>query len=50
MGRDPGAWLDRASWSNDRNITTCKESWDTSVTAEGSEGRQGSWGNEAQGR
>ena len=49
VGRDPGAWLDRASWSNDRNITTCKESWGTSVTAEGSEGRQGSWGNEGQG-
>ena len=46
VGRDPGAWLDRASWSNDRNITTCKESWGTSVTAEGSEGRQGSWVNE----
>ena len=46
MGRDPEAWIDRASWSNDCNITTCKESWGTSATAEGSEGRQGSWGNE----
>lgn len=46
VGRDPEAWIDRASWSNDCNITTCKESWGTSATAEGSEGRQGSWGNE----
>ena len=49
VGRDPEAWIDRASWSNDHNITTCKESWGTSVTAEGSEGRQGSWGNEGLG-
>ena len=49
MGRDPEAWTDRAFWSNDPNITTCKDIWGTSATAEGSEGRQGSWGNEAQG-
>ena len=49
VGRDPETWIDRASWSNDRNITTCKDSWGTSATAEGSEGRQGSWGNEGQG-
>ena len=47
--RCPEAWTDRAFWSNDPNITTCKEIWGTSATAEGSEGRQGSWGNEAQG-
>ena len=49
MGCDPEAWIDRASWSNDRNITTCEDSWGTSATAEGSERRQGSWGNEGQG-
>lgn len=29
MGREPEAWEDRASWSSDCSITTCKESWDT---------------------